>query len=513
MSERSLEYEANLVGWLAHSPSGRRAFSAFWLPGVLEHAGADRYVALLLEHGPGSAAARLKDMLHTGGLDPQDAETAIRWAQGAPAVDDAYMLELGRAHLRRRCHAVHAEQAALAADVWDDKLLKAADRELRQRLSALDTTQEDRNGFTPDGLYKAFSQETQEDMFTLPGYVGQMFKGRVRRGDLVGVHAQGKTGKSAALTRLATAAMRHARRVLYLSIGDMDQLEAAGRIASCETQRNGQAYAPGRNYRGVPCCAKAMCGCDKESYGRGGYSPLNPPIMAEYLDKTEVPAILQNYPSFRPCTICKGEADYVPSVWWELADDAPISCDEARAIGCAIEACGEYGKIETEFYGARKITVSQIGDMLSDRRDEGYPVDVLVVDYADLLGIEQGKGTAKWEGLQYMWEQLRALAVEYNCLILTATQGNRAGGDMVTQNSTTVAGTRASLDNCTLLVSLNQTPAERHHQLMRVSVVAARKGAFAPEHQALCIARMDIQDPFYESWHVWVKADKREDRK
>jgi hypothetical protein len=135
------------------------------------------------------------------------------------------------------------------------------------------------------------------------------------------------------------------------------------------------------------------------------------------------------------------------------------------------------------------------------------------VDYADMLGIDlKGKG-AKWEGLQAMWEELRGLAAEKNILVLTATQGNRSGGDMTTQNSTSVAGTRASIDNCTLVVALNQTPAERAHHLMRLSVVAARKGAFAPEHQACCISRMDIQDPFFDSWHKWVKADKRRDEK
>ena len=114
-----------------------------------------------------------------------------------------------------------------------------------------------------------------------------------------------------------------------------------------------------------------------------------------------------------------------------------------------------------------------------------------------------------------MWEAMRALGTEeeFNCLVLSFTQGNRAGGDQVTQGTTTTAGSRASVDNGTMVYSLNQTPTERHHQLMRVSVVAARKHTFAPEHQAMCIARMDIQDPFYDSWHVWVKADERRDRK
>lgn len=514
MSERGLEFEQNLLGWLAHSPKGRQEFSGFWVPGVLENAGADRYVELLLKHGPGSAGARLRDMQHTGSIDPQDVETALRWTQGAPSgVDDAYMLEVARVYLRHRCHAVHAEQVALAADVWDDALMSAADAELRSRLALLAECEGDRNGFTAQGLAKAFSHETQEDMFKIPGYAGRMFRGRLGRGALVAFQAQPKTGKSAVLARCTVAAMRYGRRVLHVSVGDQDQFEAAARVASCEMQRNGQPYEEGSNYRGVPCCAKAMTGCDRPEYEQGGYCPLNPPVAAQYLEETEVTAILQAFPSFRPCTLCKGKPEYVPSLWWEIATETPITEDEAPEIHRQIAACGEYGRLETEFFPARKLTVKQLEEMLDARIAEGCPVDVLVVDYADMLGIDmKGKG-AKWEALQFMWEELRALAATRNCLILTATQGNRAGGDMVTQNSTTAAGTRASIDNCTLVIALNQTPAERAHHLLRLSVVAARKGAFAPEHQAMTICRHDIQDPLFESWHVWRKADKRREEK
>ena len=509
MSERGLEYEQNLVGWLSHSPNGRREFGTFYVPGVLEHAGVDKYVELLLKHGPGSAAARLRDMLHSGSLDPQDVETACRWAQGAPAVDDAYMLEVARNYLRTRCHAVHAEQAVLASEVWDDALLKAADRELAQRLSKL--AAEESNGFTAAGVAKAFSPEKQEDLFRIPGYVGRMFRGRLGRGSLVAFQAQPKTGKSAVLARMGVAAMRAGKRVLHVSVGDQDEFEASARLVSCECQRNGEAYEEGKKFRGVSCCNKAKAGCTRQEYLDGGYAPLNPPVPAQYLEETEVSAILQAFPSFRPCTLCKGMPDYDPGIWWEFADDAPIDEIEGAALYEQIAKCGEYGRVETLFFPAREITVPMLGEMLDRRRDDGCPVDVLIVDYADMMGLEQQGGkSAKWEALQYMWEQMRALAKVKDCLILTATQGNRAGGDMMTQNSTTAAGTRASIDNCTLVVSLNQTPAERARGLLRLSEVAARKRSFAPEHQAECISRMDIQDPFYDSWHKWVKADKRE---
>lgn len=512
MSERGLEFEQNLIGWLAHSPNGRREFGAFYTPGVLEHLGCDRYIELLLKHGPGSAAARLRDMLHTGSVDPQEVETACRWAQGAPAVDDAYMLEMSRNYLRKRCHAVHAEQAMLAADVWDDKLLKAADRELASRLAKL--VEQESNGFTAAGAAKAFSNEKQEDLFRLPGYVGRMFRGRLGRGSLVAFQAQPKTGKSAVLARCAVAAMRAGRRVLHISIGDQDEIETTGRIISSECQRNGETYEEGRQYRGVSCCNKAKAGCLKQAFMDAGYAPLTPPVPAQYLEETEVSAILQNFPTFRPCTLCKGTPDYSPGIWWEVATDEKIDEAEGAQLHSTITSCGEYGRVETQFYGARKITVADLRAKLQARKDAGDPVDVLVVDYADMLGLDQQGGkSAKWEALQYMWEELRALAAEFDCLILTATQGNRGGGDMTTQNSTTVAGTRASVDNCTLLVALNQTEAERARHILRVSVVAARKGAFAPEHQAECISRMDIQDPFFDSWHKWVKADKREVKK
>ena len=517
MSERGLEFEQGLIGWLAHSPKGRGEFAGFYVPGVLEHAGVDRYVELLLKHGPGSAGARLKDMLHTGNIEPQDVETAIRWAAGAPSVDDAYMLETARVYLRHRCHAVHASQVALAADVWDDGLLKAADAELGKRMAMLADNVKERNvnGFTAAGAAKAFSPEKHQDILTLPGYVGNLFRGRLHRGAFVVGEAQPKVGKSAVGVRLAVAAMRAGHRVLHISVGDQDQYETTARIISCECQRNGQRYEEGRQFRGVPCCNKAMAGCDKQVFVDGGYCPLNPPVAAQYLEETEVPAIIQAFPSFRPCTICKGTPDYAPGLWWEFANDDPIDEGEGVRLFEQIQQCGEYGKVETLYYPARQLTMRDLDQLMADRAQGGDPVDVLVVDYADLLGLEQQSKIPKWEALGYMWEAMRALAPEeaYNCLVISFTQGNRAGGDMATQTSSTTAGSRGSIDNATLVVSLNQTGMERAHQILRVSVVAARKGSFAPEHQAKCIARMDIQDPFFDSWHVWVKADKRRDEK
>ncbi len=509
MKDRGLEFEKDLIGWLAHSPKGRAEFAPFYIPGVLGNVGVDKYIGLVLEHGLGSVQVRLKDAARSGGLEPQDVETVLRWAQGAPHADDAYMLDTAKVYLRHRCHAMHAEQVALGADLWDTKLITAADAELKRRMGKL-TAQKNQNGFTATGVAKAFSHEKNEDLFGFGGYVGTLFRGRLHRGGFVVIQAQPKTGKSAVMARMGVAAMRAGRRVLHISVGDQDQYEAAARIISCESQRNGELYGPD-GYRGVPCCTCALSGCDKDGFVSGGYCPLNPPVAAQYLEETEVPAILKAFPSFRPCTLCKGTPDYKPGIWWEMADDRPLTTEEGVEIYEQIVGCGEYGQIETLYFGARQVTTEMLAGMLDERRESGRPVDVLEVDYGDMMGLPDSK-IPKWEGLQYMWESMRALAPEdnYNCLVISGTQGNRGGGDMVTQSSSTVAGSRASVDNSTLAISLNQTPAERAHHLMRVAVVAARKGAFAPEHQAMCISRMDIQDPFYESWHKWVRTDKKE---
>lgn len=513
MSERGIQFEQNLIGWLAHSQSGRSNFNEFYSPGVLSHEGVDKYIELLLKHGPGSAGARLKDRLHAGGIDPQDVETAIRWAKDAPSVDDDYMLETAKTYMRHRCHAVHAEQVALASEVWDEKLIKAADAELQSRMRSL-TKKKSENGFTAAGVAKAFSHEKNEDLFTLPGYAGKLFQRRMIRGGFVAFQAQPKTGKSAVMARMGVAAMRFGHRVLHISVGDQDQYEASARIISCECQRNGEPYGED-GYIGVPCCAKAMAGCLKPEYEENGYSPLNPPMLAEYLEQHAVPDILRDFPSFKPCTLCKGTPDYSPGVWWEFVSDEPITEEEGIDLYEEIAACGEYGRVETLFYPARQLTVEDLGELLDERKRSGDPVDVLIVDYADMMGLDQQSRSQKWEALQYMWEAMRALAPEdvgYDCLVITGTQGNRSGGDMTTQNSTSVAGTRASVDNATLVIALNQTEAERAHHLMRLSVVAARKGAFAPEHQAKCLSRMDIQDPIFDSWHTYVKADKRKEK-
>lgn len=508
MSARHLEFEAALVGWLAFSPQGRLAFSQSWVPDVLEHAGANAAVSILLQHGPGALEMRLADLVIERKLEEQEAKEAARWARSAPPTDDVYMLEIAIPYLRRRARAIHAEQISLADVGWDDNLVTAADAQLKERLAA--TEERSANGFTAAGLSAALSPEASVDMFTIPGYVGLMFKSRLTRGAVVSIQAQPKAGKSAVLVRLAVAAMRVGHRVLHVSISDMGETESAMRIVQCECGRNAQPYPEGRRFIPVPCCTKALVGCAENRYTTEGYRPLNPPVNAAYLNETEPEAILQAFPSFRPCTLCRGTSLYSPGVWWEKCTTQPMDSEEAVKHLESIIACGEYGKVETLFYPARGVTVSNLQALVDQRQDD--PVDVLVVDYADMMGYEGGHVGKKWEGLQSVWEDLRGLAKERNILILTATQGNRSGGRAQTQDSTTVAGTRASIDNCTLALSLNQTPQERARGILRLGVVAARVGSFAPEHQAMCISRMDIQDPFSDSWHTWVKAEKDENK-
>ena len=78
----------------------------------------------------------------------------------------------------------------------------------------------------------------------------------------------------------------------------------------------------------------------------------------------------------------------------------------------------------------------------------------------------------------------------------------------------TIGRCAKAADNCTWMITLNQTMQERRAKVMRTSLLFAREGEFDPEHQALCCQWHEIQDGFPFSMPVFckIKNDYREDR-
>lgn len=126
---------------------------------------------------------------------------------------------------------------------------------------------------------------------------------------------------------------------------------------------------------------------------------------------------------------------------------------------------------------ARATTVKDIETILDNMMYyDNYEADIVVIDYADLLGSTQ-KGDYRHQ-LDDIWSNLRRVAQERNILIVTATQTNRAGlsGDDITIEN--VAEDMRKLAHVSKLISLDQTVSERDSQIMRWHTLLDRGEVF-----------------------------------
>lgn len=104
-------------------------------------------------------------------------------------------------------------------------------------------------------------------------------------------------------------------------------------------------------------------------------------------------------------------------------------------------------------------------------RVKNFVPDMIVIDYGDLMKLDASNLRAS---LGQLFKDLRGIAVERNCAMVTATQTNRDGADVGVITEKHVAEDFSKIAIADNIISLNQTEAERTLGLMRAFVVKAR---------------------------------------
>lgn len=84
------------------------------------------------------------------------------------------------------------------------------------------------------------------------------------------------------------------------------------------------------------------------------------------------------------------------------------------------------GKLIIKQYPTKTATTNTIRTHLESLKKKDIVPDVIIVDYADLLR-PLGSQREKRDELESVYEELRAIAMEYNVIVWTASQTNRSG--------------------------------------------------------------------------------------
>jgi len=133
-----------------------------------------------------------------------------------------------------------------------------------------------------------------------------------------------------------------------------------------------------------------------------------------------------------------------------------------------------HAKVFIRWMPARLTSVDTIAADLDDLRSE-HNVGLVIVDYGDLARSRQ-RHERVYEEQAEVFMELRDLGMQYRLPIWTATQANRQALDSETVKMSQIAESLGKAMKADFVVAMSQTKDEADDQMMRLNIVAARRG-------------------------------------
>lgn len=301
-------------------------------------------------------------------------------------------------------------------------------------------------------------EERPEYLFRVPGQLGELL-GHFESSWLVAFQGPMKRGKTWWLQELTLQAIFEHLKVAFFSL-EMNSYGITKRFYQIITNAGDQ---PEYLYP-IFDCYKNQSGSCKLSKRKG--------IGSIIQEKGDIPQF-KNFPGHIVCTECRGTTLFNPTQWYVKIDKKTVF--NSNNIKTVEGFAGMYGnKLRIKSYPAYSANIANIKNDLDNLElIEDFIPNVIVIDYADILSAENAhlEGRDKHDET---WKMLKNLASSRNCLVLTATQSNRATLEKKNVKASDVSEDIRKVAHVDAMFSLNQTPVEKKAGVMRVGVVAHR---------------------------------------
>lgn len=134
-----------------------------------------------------------------------------------------------------------------------------------------------------------------------------------------------------------------------------------------------------------------------------------------------------------------------------------------------------HGRLVVKEYPTRSATVDMIRSNLSIHTAQGFSPDLVIVDYAGIMKASQRRAGEYRHEQASIFEDLRALAGEFNCAVWSAQQANRGALDKETVTMADTAETFESAAVADAMIALCQTSDEQADGVCRLFGAAMRE--------------------------------------
>jgi replicative DNA helicase len=138
---------------------------------------------------------------------------------------------------------------------------------------------------------------------------------------------------------------------------------------------------------------------------------------------------------------------------------------------------GVDGQLIIKEYPTKSATIGMIKNHLEKIRQHEMALDMIILDYGDLVRPSGGnKNNEKRHDLESIYEDLRGLAQEFKCPVVTASQTNRKGlnEEVITMESISEAFNKCFVAD--FIISLSRTIKDKNCNIGRIFVAKNRNG-------------------------------------
>lgn len=416
-------------------------------------------------------------------------------------LNEDYLIDKTVSYFKKRALKNISEQVESCVEI--DKL-DEAEKALQSYRQISKDSAKFINPFSDDEIKKFFEDEANNSnvLFRMPGALGNLI-GDFERSTLVGIISPAKRGKSFLLEEVAIQAFFERLKVVLVSL-EMPQFMMKRRLLRRITAQDKETkdYI----YPCFDCFKNQMDSCTKSE--RTNHIKLRN-------DEGEKPSYDPNS-DYMPCTVCrgKGKRDFIPEVWFTTIHRTKRTLSGTRRIAQGMQQMFR-DNFRLVCYPKFSANVKDIkSDLETLEFDEDFIPDVIVIDYADILLPEDSRITGR-DRYDETWKMFGNLAFSKRCLVVTASQTNRASADKKFVMQTDVSEDWRKVANVDLMIAINQTEEEKRSGCIRVSVIAGREEEFDQKRSCIVLQNLELGQVCLDSEIAYVPKNTKpkEDKK
>ena len=457
----------------------------------------------------------IEDLLHSrhrkGQLDDDKAELIGQFLSGLSKdyergnkLNTKYLLDLALTHFKER--SLQAFKEDLGEELESGNVAEA--EALVGRYTRIDHTMV--AGFNPstdeEAVRRAFEQSATP-LFTLPGAYGWLLNSQLCRGGFVSLMGPEKSGKTFQLMHLTQMACRARCNVAFFGAGDMSADEYTVRWHVSLAKRSNEPEYCGPLLIPVLDCAHNQ---DNTCRRRARLSEVGVLTDSDDEGHPTLASFKDADPDYVPCAVCakrrtssRARRSYKGAVWYKRRGKVnPLTWQEGMDYGERFVERLSGCDLKWVAHGSDEVSVKDINTQLDVWQDyDGFMPDVVVIDYADILGPEPGMSGKDERTIQNKrWMALRSLALNRNCLVITATQTDAASYEVHTLKRKHFSEDKRKYGHVTCMIGLNQTEEEQARGIQRINKILVRKGGCDPSYCIKVLQCLQIGRPHIASY-------------